>query len=68
MYEVINIQSLQIWRFLFDFLLSLFKAPISTYKFSRPISVHYFEELVERICLKIKAFPLGDNLINSHTV
>ena len=30
--------------------------PISTYEFSRLISIHFFEKLVVRFCLKIKAF------------
>ena len=40
------------------FILSL-QTPISTYKFSILISIHFPEKLVERICLKIKAFSLS---------
>ena len=39
--------------------------PISTYKFSRPISIHFRKELVERIWEKIKDFSLRDHFINS---
>ena len=34
-------------------------APVSTYKFSKLISIHFLKELVERICSKIKVFSLG---------
>ena len=33
-----------------------------------PLCKQALKELVERICLKVKAFPSRDNLINSHTV
>ena len=35
------------------------KAPVSTYKFSKLISIHFRKELVERICSKIKVISLG---------
>ena len=31
------------------------KAPVSTYKFSKLISIHFLKELVERICSKIQS-------------
>ena len=41
------------------FLFYPFKGAISTCKFSILISIHFLEKLVERICLKIKAFSLS---------
>lgn len=41
------------------------QAPMSTSKFSRLISVHFFKEFVEMICLKIKHFLVGNYFINS---
>ena len=38
-------------------------APISTYKFSKLIVIHFLQELVERIWWKIKAFSLCQSLI-----
>ena len=37
--------------------------PISTYKISKLISIHFLTELIERICSKIKAFSLRWSLI-----
>ena len=34
------------------------QAPVSTYKFSKLISIHFLTELVERNCSRIKAFFL----------
>ena len=34
-------------------------SPVSTYKFSKLISIHFLIDLVKRICSKIKEFSLG---------
>ena len=44
------------------------EAPLSTYKFSKLISIHSLKELVERIWEKIKAFFSDDHFINSHNL
>ena len=42
------------------------KASISTYKFSTLTIIHFLEELIERICLKIKGFSSRLSFTISH--
>ena len=42
--------------------------PVSTYKFSKLISIHFLKELVERFDDRSGHFLSGDHFINSHNV
>jgi len=41
---------------------------MSTYKFSKLISIHFFKELVERIDNRSRHFLFGDHFMNSHNL